>query len=461
MDNAIRVGIIGAGEGAGFLMEILRDHPQAMIAGLAYRTESRPAVAQAKKLGIPVYGDFRQLAESPSVDILIDVSNSPEVESYLKNDIKSAAQILPPLGAWFLWRLLDESKCRETEIARNLAEQQVLYSAGVMLASAANTQQTLDLILESALNIIDMPAGTLALYNEEVGLMQVKASMGFKEEAIPPDYEWKPRPGGLTGHILSNHKPTVIDDIGAVSDFDTKPIVEMGVGSLIATPLKVTGRIVGILYVDGFTPRKFTPREINIISLLALQAAAAIDKAMLLEKAEMMAVTDGLTKLYNHRYFARAMEREVRRCQRYSSQMAVLMVDVDHFKNFNDSYGHVRGNVILTTLADILKRSARDTDVVARWGGEEFAMILTETPREKAEMVSKRIRKEVEETYFPGEEKQPMGKLTISMGVATYPNDSEDPMDLLDKADRALYRSKEMGRNLVTMYDKKWDIGRK
>ncbi|MDH5637087.1 MAG: GGDEF domain-containing protein, partial [Nitrospinota bacterium] len=157
----------------------------------------------------------------------------------------------------------------------------------------------------------------------------------------------------------------------------------------------------------------------------------------------------------------RALDKEIRRCQRYSSAMAVLMVDVDHFKNFNDTFGHVQGNVILTTLADILKRSARDTDIVARWGGEEFALILTETPREKAEMVAKRIRKEVEETFFPGADRQPLGKISVSVGVATYPEDSLDSIDIIEKADKSLYRSKEMGRNLVTMYDKKWDVARK
>ncbi|MDH5677483.1 MAG: diguanylate cyclase [Nitrospinota bacterium] len=461
MNKKVNVGIIGAGEGASFLMEILKDNHETRIAGIAYRSENRPAIAEAKKRGILLYDDFRKLVESPDIELIINVSGSQEVERYLENDKQSRAQLLPPLGTWIMWRLLEESKTRERETSRNLMEQQVLYSAGVMLASAANTTQTLDLIMESALNIIDMSAGTLALYNEEEGTMQIKASLGFEGKALPMDHEWKLRPGGLTGRILSNNMPTVVEDIDNETEFDTQPLKDIGVRSLIATPLKVTGKIVGILYVDDFKARKVTPREVNILSLLALQAAAAIDKALLLEKAELMAVTDGLTKLYNHRFFTRALEKEIRRCQRYSATMAVLMVDVDHFKNFNDTFGHVQGNVILTTLADILKRSARDTDIVARWGGEEFALILTETPREKAEMVAKRIRKEVEETYFPGADRQPLGKISVSVGVATYPDDSLDSIDIIEKADKSLYRSKEMGRNLVTMYDKKWDMARK
>ncbi|MDH5637790.1 MAG: GAF domain-containing protein, partial [Nitrospinota bacterium] len=281
MKGKVKVGIIGAGEGASFLMEILKDNHETRIAGIAYRSENRPAVFEAKKLGIELYKDFRDLVEAPDIEIIIDVSGNPDVEKYLENDKKSKAQLLSPLGTWLLWRLLEESKTRERETARNLTEQQVLYSAGVMLASAANTRQTLDLIMESALNIIDMSAGTLALYTEEESAMTISASLGFSEDALPIGFKWRLRPGGLTGHILSNNHPTVIEDIEAVTDFETQPLLDIGVRSLIATPLKVTGKIVGILYVNDFKTRKFTPREINILSLLALQAAAAIDKALL------------------------------------------------------------------------------------------------------------------------------------------------------------------------------------
>ena len=452
MNKNVTVGIIGAGDGANFLLEMLPENPQIKIAGLAYRTKDRPAVKRAEELGVKLFADFRELAELPEVEIIIDASGSQEVEEYLARK-KSSSQLLTPLGTWLLWRLVEELKRKERETAQSLAEQQVLYSAGVMLASAANTKQTLDMIMESALSITGMAAGTLALYEEERGVMEIKASLGFKQIRLPETYEWKVRPGGLTGHILSNSRPTVIPDLLKVHDFDTGPLVEMGVRSLIATPLKVSGKIVGILYVDDFRAREFSDREVNILSLLALQAAAAIDKALLLEKAEYMATTDGLTKLYNHRYFVRALEKEVRRADRYGAAVSLCMLDVDHFKKFNDTYGHLQGNVVLTTLSKILRHSARETDIVARYGGEEFAVILTETDPVQARLVADRIRQEVEEAYFPGEEKQPGGKLTVSVGVGTYPTDARDPMELIEKADRALYHSKERGRNAVTSFE--------
>ncbi len=450
--RAITIGVIGAGEGAGFLLDILKDNPEAQIMGLAYRSDKKPAVEEARRQGIRLYGDFRELVLEPGIEILVDVTGNPSVEDYLRNEKKSKAQLLTPLGVMLLWRLMDEQKKMELEMSKNLAEQEVLYNSGVMLASAANTKQTLEVIMNSALSITGMAAGTLALYDEEKGSMQIKTTVGFKKAGLPEDYEWELRAGGLTGHILSNNKPTVIEDLNDEIKFDTAPLRKMGVCSLIATPLKLTGKIVGILYVDDFNPRKFTGREKNILNLLALQAAAAIDKALLLEKAELLAITDGLTKLYNHRHFVRVLETEVRRAGRYGNSLSLCMIDVDHFKNFNDTYGHLRGNVVLTTLAKILRLSARGTDIAARYGGEEFAIILTQTDCDRARTFAERIRADVQDTPFPGEEKQPLGRLTVSIGVATFPEDATNPVDLVDRADRALYHSKKQGRNLVTSY---------
>lgn len=444
--------MIGAGEGSSFLLDILENNPEVKIVGLAYRSEEKPAVEEARRQGITLYSDFRKLADDEKIDILVDVTGNPVVEDYLHDEKKSRSQLLSPLGAMLLWRLIDEQKKMEREMARNLAEQEVLYSAGVMLASAANTKQTLDLIMESALSITGMAGGTLALYDEEKGTMQIKASMGLAKKGMPENYEWELRPGGLTSHILSNNQPTIIPDLKSEKNFDTSQLEKFGVRSLIATPLKVSGKIVGILYVDDFSPRKFSDREQNILGLLALQAAAAIDKALLLEKAEFMAVTDGLTKLYNHRYFIRALDREIRRAERYGSSISLCMIDVDSFKHYNDTFGHLRGNHVLTTLANILRLSARETDVVARYGGEEFALILTEADREQAYDVAERMRLEVYGATFRGEEEQPEGKLTISMGLATYPDDASAPVDLIEHADKALYFSKKMGRNRVTNF---------
>lgn len=452
-DKKIRVGILGAGSGASSLLKILSGDKNVEIVGLAYRSSDRPAVGYANKMKITTYDDFRELVENKDVDLLIEATGADVVSDYLEKKKKSSAAVLSGYGAWFLWKMVDEYEKRQGELTRVLREQEVLYSAGVMLASAANTEQTLELILESAMSLMNMEAGSLALYNEEKGMMQVMVSLGFDVDLMPKDYSWKVRPGGLTGRILSSDRPTAINDIREVS-FDTGQLKDMEVRSIIAIPLRVERKIVGILYVDGFKPKKIVEREINVMNLLGAQAAAAIDKALLLEKAEIQAMTDELTKLYNHRYFVRALEKEISRAERYGLPLSLCMIDVDHFKNFNDTFGHLKGNDVLTTLATILKQTARDSDIVSRYGGEEFAIILTQSDYKKAVFGAERIRHEVEHSVFPGEETQPGGKITVSIGVATYPADSKDPFELIECADRALYYSKENGRNAVTAYSR-------
>ncbi|MBI4665031.1 MAG: diguanylate cyclase [Nitrospinae bacterium] len=451
-NHYIRVGIIGAGDGAESLLEILADYPEVKVVGLACRATGRPSIKKAQERGIRVYEDFKELAESSEPHLLIDATGNDEVKNYLVSHKKSPAEVLYGHSAWFLWKMVEEHKKRHEEMMRSLAEQEVLYSAGVMLASAANTEQTLTLLMEAALGLTGMSAGSLALYEEERGMMQIKVSMGFEGRKTPVNHEWKVRPGGLTGHILSNDKPTVIENLLDEHSFDTTPLTNLGVRSLIATPLKVEGKIVGILFVDDFSPRKFSEREINTLNLLSVQAAAAIDKALLLEKAELLAVTDELTKLYNHRYFQRALERELKRAHRYGNSLSLCMVDVDYFKHYNDTFGHLKGNTVLKTVAEILIHAARETDIVARYGGEEFAVILSQASHEQAALVAERIRMEVQNNPFPGEEKQPGGNLTISLGLATYPDDSTEPYNLIECADKALYHSKAAGRNMVTPY---------
>ena len=453
--SKIRIGIIGAGDGANNLLDILAGYPETEIVGLASRNMKREAVAKASKMGIPIFPSYRELAVLPKLDVLIDATGAKEVDHFIKRSKKVKAEKVCGYGEWFLWKMVEKHKNLTQEMARNIGEQEALYNTGIMLASAANTEQTLALIMQSAIGLMGMSAGTLALYDEEHGTMQTKVVMGFdKTKSAPVNFEWKVRPKGLTNHILSSERPTVIEDMSRESTFDTAPLLDLGIRSLIAVPLKVEGKIMGILYVDDFTPRKFTEREINTLNLLAAQAAAAIDKAILLDKAETLAVTDELTKLYNHRYFLRTLEKEIKRAKRYGDELTLLMIDVDYFKNYNDTWGHLKGNLVLKTVADILSHSARESDIVARYGGEEFSVIISNAEEGQAAIVAERIRQEVYDHPFPGEEKQPGGHLTISVGLATFPFDASEPTHLIECADKALYRSKALGRNIVTTFRK-------
>jgi diguanylate cyclase (GGDEF)-like protein len=155
-----------------------------------------------------------------------------------------------------------------------------------------------------------------------------------------------------------------------------------------------------------------------------------------------------LTEVYNHRTFQERLSQETARADRYSRPLSVLMVDVDHFKVYNDTYGHPQGDIVLQDLARLLREMSRTSDTVARYGGEEFAIILPETDSVGAQKIGQRLREQVEGYPFPGKELMPGGTLTISIGVATHaPAGSKDA--LLQAADTALYTAKREGRNRV------------
>lgn len=162
-----------------------------------------------------------------------------------------------------------------------------------------------------------------------------------------------------------------------------------------------------------------------------------------------LAVRDGLTGLYNHRYFQEFLSTELARSQRYGRVFSLVMLDVDFFKHYNDSHGHVKGDRLLCALAQLLKECVRQSDIVARYGGEEFVVVLPETTREGALIFAEGMRQRIADYAFPHRETQPLGSVTVSLGVATYPQDGADGPTLINCADQALYRAKHQGRNTV------------
>ena len=167
------------------------------------------------------------------------------------------------------------------------------------------------------------------------------------------------------------------------------------------------------------------------------------------EALRELAIRDGLTGLFNHRHFKDVLGIELTRAERYDRPLCMLMLDVDHFKNYNDTHGHPAGDEVLKALADIIKSRLRDVDISARYGGEEFAILLPETDRKAGTLVAENIRAQVEIYPFQGRESQPLGKVTVSLGVAEFPADCGDASSLVEKSDEALYRAKSEGRNRV------------
>ncbi len=166
-----------------------------------------------------------------------------------------------------------------------------------------------------------------------------------------------------------------------------------------------------------------------------------------------MAIRDGLTGLYNHRHFQEELTIEVARSRRHERKFSLVFFDVDHFKMFNDTHGHPQGDTLLQMLGQLIQGRLRATDLACRYGGEEFVLLLPETSKEGAAIVAESLCADIVGTPFKGGETQPLGKISVSVGVATFPEDGEEAQVLLERVDKALYKAKQNGRNCVVLVD--------
>jgi diguanylate cyclase (GGDEF)-like protein len=183
------------------------------------------------------------------------------------------------------------------------------------------------------------------------------------------------------------------------------------------------------------------------LQVLANQLAVSLANAAAVKRLEAMATTDGLTGCLNKRSFLEELDKKLRAAERFGRPLSLIVTDIDHFKGVNDTYGHATGDVVIKELGNVLRRVKRDTDIVARFGGEEFCVLCEETDTEGAVLLAERTRDELRQTTFNTE----LGKLqvTVSLGVATFPRDAKTPGDLFEAADRALYAAKHSGRDQV------------
>jgi diguanylate cyclase (GGDEF)-like protein len=217
--------------------------------------------------------------------------------------------------------------------------------------------------------------------------------------------------------------------------------------SLIAAPLVSRGVVTGLLRMNSATASAFTTDDLRLLSIIAQMASIALENARLYEKTEEMAMVDGLTRLYKRWYFQNRFQEECHRFRRYRSGASVLMIDIDHFKSFNDTHGHTFGDRVLRRVAEIVKAEIRPSDLAGRYGGEEFSVLMPRCGAVEAREIGEKVRRAVESRAAEG---MPDGvKVTVSIGAAACPDEIGDMQKAIEEADRALYAAKHGGRNRV------------
>jgi diguanylate cyclase (GGDEF)-like protein len=253
----------------------------------------------------------------------------------------------------------------------------------------------------------------------------------------------------LLAQAFNLGKSILIKDIE--KEFGFKNRAKYKSKSSMITMLKSGDQPLGIINInDKLDGSEFNEWDFSLAQNINEHLATAVSNALLFAQTRRLSITDGLTELYTHRYFQETMEREIGRSRRYGKPLALMMVDIDHFKNVNDTYGHQAGDYVLQGLAQMMRKQFRQSDYACRYGGEEFAVILTDTPLENAVMGAERLRKSMESQVF--EFCTSHITVTISIGLSGY-REHMSKQEMIEAADQALYRAKRSGRNRVERAD--------
>ena len=309
--------------------------------------------------------------------------------------------------------------------------------------STLDLDRVLDLIIQKAIQVVEAERGSLMLFDHKTEELYVKSSIGLSKKTVSAV---RIKPGeGIAGWVFKEGKPLLIKEGAKDIRFKKFDEIKEELKSIISVPLKIRDQVIGVINVDN--KRKgdfFNKDDLLLLSTFANQAAIAIQNARLHQQMKNLAITDGLTGLYNFRYLKGRLEEEVKRAQRYKRPLALIMADIDCFKKYNDTFGHLEGNRVLKSLAHILKVNVREIDIVGRYGGEEFLIILNRLSDSQCKEVTNRLVNLIRRNklIYKGNSLN----VTISIGTTKY-LEGDSPNSIISRADKALYQAKSNGKN--------------
>lgn len=400
------------------------------------------------------------------VYVYCSIHYAPAVEK-INHYIIGAALAFPAIAVYSLY-LNRRMEDRLQLLKRQSQELKTLLDMSQLMDSAYDLSMTLDLIILKTQEVCGCQVCAIYLYNKNDRRLELK-TIGAPDNrsalltALDID-------DAQCGHWNIDTSPLSGDSVVAFYTPETSrnPLIsncrlfhiDPRARSFLCVPLTSVEGLLGMLYVGFDIPNSLSEKDIKRIENLATRAAFPLQRLLLQQGYQSLAFSDSKTGLDNHRQYEANLSCELSRSDRYGHKLSVLLMDLDHFKEFNDTYGHVAGDALLAQLAVVIRNSLRSHDKPARYGGEEFAVICPETGKEEARLVAERIRKNIGDTEFAivtgdnaGPNNPAKAKISVSIGFATFPQDAHNAKELTQNADDALYSAKRAGRNIVRGYE--------
>jgi diguanylate cyclase (GGDEF)-like protein len=479
----LTVAIVGGSLRAASILRLLNEVDNVDVAAVSSVNPGAPAVRLAEDLGIYATRDFTEVYQIGDLDLIIDMSEDDRIHNALQNQRPEGVEMIGTNGSELVWDLLvarkrgeeqeklfvelqvayDKIRSHERrlqagrealvrandELERKLAEIFFTHEFFKALTAYSSVDDVCSLIVDGANGILGAEISCVYLFERSDWTLRLRAVQGCPDDAFEPVVSVRETILG------SAFRDGIVQEQDVEYGSPSAAWMRAGheVRSQAALPLRTGDSVIGVLVVASTTYREFTPAEMERLQVIGNQSSLSLQNALLHGELERLSVTDRLTELYNHGYFQQRLEEEIGRASRFNHTLSLIMLDIDDFKEFNDTYGHPRGDRVLQAVSAIIRGNLREMDVAARYGGEEFVVVLPETGLGGAAAVAERIREGVEAYGFVGGDDIAPVHRSVSVGVASFPAHADTPSTLIEAADKAMYVAKREGKNRVRIAD--------
>jgi diguanylate cyclase (GGDEF)-like protein len=475
----LHVAIVGASLRSASILRLLNEVENIRVVAVADPNRNAPAIRLAEDLGVFTTSDMSELYQVPALDLIVDLTEDESVRRSMVDHLPPGVELIGSRGSEMIWDLLIAKKRGEEqeklfvelqvaydkirsherklqsgkealeraneELESRLAEIFFTHEFFKALTSFSSVDDVTSLIVDGANGILGAEISCVYLLDDETWTLGFRAGQGRPDAYFVPEL---PVSETLLGRAFGDG---LVQESGVLPGAASARWVTQpdDLSSHAAIWLRAGDSIFGVLAVASSDPRVLSTVELERLQVISNQASLALQNALLHEELERLSVTDRLTELYNHGYFQQRLEEELGRAARFGHTLSLIMIDIDDFKEFNDSYGHPRGDRVLQAVSEQIRANLREMDVAARYGGEEFVVVLPETDTEGAAQVAERIRIAVAATPLGTADGAAPVHKTVSVGVATYPVHASTQGRLIEAADKAMYVAKREGKNKV------------